>query len=269
VAGALLTVCLTARHAAWLSAEQGQQPAPSGSQTTDRQPSIQTQRRAGPPTGPVPRLPDGTVDLAGVWVGGGPINDIEREGGMKPGEVDGLMLPWAKALKDSRDLTDEPHNQCLPMGIPRTTPFPFRLVQTPTHKAATHIFMLHEGNIHSYRQIFMDGRKHPPDPDPTWFGHSIGWWEGDTLVIDTVGLNDKPWFDRTGRPRSEKMHVIERWTRKDLGHLENKVTIDDPGVYTKPFTATFEAVLSPPSDELLEYICQENNQYGIVTLPKK
>src|SRR5687768_8581587 len=103
------------------------------------QASITTQRRAAPPTGPVPRLPDGTVDLSGVWVGGGPINDLEREGGLKPGELDALLLPGAKALMATRDVTQEPHNRCLPMGVPRTTPFPFRIVQTPTHKAATHL----------------------------------------------------------------------------------------------------------------------------------
>ena len=244
----------------WLPASAGRQGGG---------PSIATQRRAGPPKGPVPRLPDGTVDLSGVWVGGGPINDLEEEGGLKKGELDALLLPAARTIMAGRDVTMEPHNQCLPMGVPRVTPFPWRMVQTPTHKKATHIFILHEGNIHSYRQVFMDGRTHPPDPDPTWYGHSIGSWEGDTLVIDTVGYNDRFWFDRRGHPHTERLHTIERWTRKDLGTMENKVTIDDPGSYSKPFTLTFTAVLSPPGDELLEYICQETNQYGIQTLPKK
>ena len=93
----------------------------------------------------------------------------------------------AKAILATRDVNQEPHNRRLRKGVPRTTPCPFRIVQTPTHKPATHIFILHEGNIHSYRQVFLDGRKHPPDLDPTWYGHSIGWWEKDTLVIDTVG----------------------------------------------------------------------------------
>jgi hypothetical protein len=232
-------------------------------------PSINTLRRAGPPTGPAPRLPDGTIDLSGVWVGGGPINDLERDGGLKPGEIDALLMPWAKKEMAGRDVTMEPHNRCLPMGVPRVTPFPWRMVQTPTHKKATYIFILHEGNIHSFRQVFMDGRKHPAELDPTWYGHSIGSWQGDTLVIDTVGYNDKFWFDRRGHPHTEMLHTIERWTRKDMGHMENRVTIDDPGAYTKPFTMTFTATLSPPGDEILEYICQENNQYGIETLPKK
>ena len=96
---------------------------------------------------------------------------------------------------------------------------------------ATHLYFLFEGNIHSFRQIFVDGRKHPDDPDPTWYGHSVGHWEGDTLVIDTVGFNDKFWFDFGGHPHTEKLHTIERWTRTDLGTLVNQVTIDDPGAY--------------------------------------
>jgi hypothetical protein len=218
-------------------------------------------RRAPAPTGPVPRLPDGTVDLSGLWLGGGAINDIERDGGLKPGEVP--ILPAAKALMASRREHQDPYLQCLPSGIVRGTPYPWRMVQTPTHRAATHIFQLQEGNIHSYRQIFMDGRKHPAELDPTWYGHSIGWWEGDTLVVDTVGFNDKFWFDRRGHPHTEQLHTIERFTRKDLGHLEIKVTIDDPGAYSKPFTLTFNARLSNPGDEIMENICQENNQFGV------
>ena len=118
----------------------------------------QSVKRPPAPTGPVPRLPDGGVDLSGLWVGGGPVGDIEREGGLKPGTLDALMTPEAKKIYASRKEEDNPHYQCLPMGIPRSTPYPFRMIQTPTHKKATHIFILQEGNIHSYRQIFMDGR---------------------------------------------------------------------------------------------------------------
>ena len=113
--------------------------------------------------------------------------------------------------------------------------------------------------IHSYRQIFMDGRAHPPDPDPTWYGHSIGRWDGDTLVVDTVGFNDKFWFDFRGHPHTERLRTVERYTRKDTNTLINEITIDDPGAYSTPFTVTFTARLRP-GDELTEYICQENNQ---------
>ena len=221
----------------------------------------QAVRRPASPTGPIPRLPDGTVDLNGVWLGGGAVNDMERDGGLQPGEVP--ILPAARALRDSRQVPEEPYLYCMPQGIVRGQPYPWRFVQNYTHKAATHLFQLHEGNIHSYRQIFMDGREHPEFLDPTWFGHSIGHWEGDTLVVDTVGYNDKFWFDRRGHPHTEQLHVIERFTRTDLGHMEIKITIDDPGAYSEVFTLTFNARLSNPGDEIMEYICQENNQYGI------
>ncbi|NOT28028.1 MAG: hypothetical protein HOP16_18240 [Acidobacteria bacterium] len=221
----------------------------------------QSVRRPAAPAGPTPRLPDGTVDLNGLWVGGGAVGDMERDGGLKPGEVP--LLPAAKALRDSRKEPDEPYLYCMPQGAVRAQPYPWRFVQNYTHKAATHLFKLEEGNIHSYRQIFMDGRKHPAELDPTWFGHSIGHWEGDTLVVDTIGFNDKFWFDRRGHPHTEQLHVIERFTRKDMGHMEIKITVDDPGAYSRPFTLTFNARLSNPGDELMEYVCQENNQYGI------
>jgi len=101
--------------------------------------------------------------------------------------------------------------------------------------------------------------KHPDDPDPTWYGHSVGHWEGNTLVVDTVGFNDKFWFDYKGHPHTEKLHTIEHYTRTDLGHMSIEVTIDDPGAYAKPFTTIGRATLMPGT-ELMEYICQENNQ---------
>jgi hypothetical protein len=148
---------------------------------------------------------------------------------------------------------DDPEANCLPTGIPRMAPYPWRILQTPTH-----IFFLFEGNIHSYRQIFMDGRKHPDDPNPTWYGDSIGKWEGDTLVVDTIGFNDKFWFDFVGHPHSEQLHTIERYTRTTLGLLEDEVTIIDPIAYAKPFTVKSTSRLLPKG-ELMEYICQENN----------
>ena len=218
-------------------------------------------RRGEALDGPVPRFPDGTVDLGGTWIGGGPVQDMEVQGRFKPGEIP--LLPSAKALMESRTPEQDPHAHCMPMGVPRQAgSYPWRFVQYPTHKKATHIFLLWEGNIHTYRQIFMDGRSHPPDPDPSWFGHSIGRWEGDTLVIDSVGFNDKFWFDRRGHPHTEQLHIIERWTRKSLGVLENQVTIVDPGAYSRPFTTTYTARLLQDG-ELMEYICAENNQYGV------
>ena len=218
--------------------------------------------RGAVPTGPVPRLPDGTVDLTGVWQGGGPGGS---NGGLERGLAKGEtipILPAAKVKMAARGPLDNTEALCLPAGVPRVpSNYPWRMVQTPSHKAATHIFMLFEANIHSFRQIFMDGRKHPADLDPTWYGHSIGWWEGDTLVVDTVGFNDRHTLDGN-YPGTTQKHIIERWTRRDLGHMVNEITIDDPGAYARPFKVTFPATLRS-GDELMEYICNENNQIGI------
>ena len=226
---------------------QGPPPDPAQAPFRPGSPALQGPRA---PTGPTPRLPDGRPDLSGVWSGGGPVGDL-ADGLAKDETIP--LLPVAKKIMDARQAKDDPEANCLPTGIPRIAPYPWRIVSTPTH-----IFFLFEGNIHSYRQIFVDGRKHPDDPDPTWYGHSIGRWEGDTLVVDTIGFNDKFWFDFRGHPHTEKLHTIERYTRTDLGHLENNVTIDDPGAYSRPFTVTFTARLRP-GEELMEYICQENN----------
>ena len=212
------------------------------------------------PNRPAPKLADGTVDLSGVWTGGGD-GTIERL--LKPGELDSIMLPSAKQLLASRSDAKDPYNYCMPGGPLRITGgFAWRFVQHPTTNA-THIFMLQEGNAHTYRQIFMDGRKHPDDPSPTWYGHSIGWWEGPTLVVDTRGLNDKFWLDRPGTPHTEQLHLVERWTRTNFTTLRRVVTIDDPGAFSKPFDVEFTARLAVPGSEIMEYFCVENNQYGL------
>jgi hypothetical protein len=205
---------------------------------------------------PTPRLPDGRPDLSGLWNGGGGIR------GLKPGE-EMIMTPWAQEIFDYRTdpngnaANEDPNLHCLPSGVPRMSPYPWRIVQTPTHTDETHIFILFEGNIHSYRQIFMDGRPHEEDPNPSWYGDSIGWWEGDTLVVDTTGYNDKFWFSFEGHPHSEALHTIERFTRTDRNTLEWEITIHDPIAYEKPFTVLTRASLI--EGELMEYICTENN----------
>jgi hypothetical protein len=105
----------------------------------------------------------------------------------------------------------------------------------------------------------MDGRPHPPDPDPTWYGHSTGRWDKDTLIIDTVAFNDRSWFDFEGHPHTERLHTTERYTRPNLGALTEEVTIDDPGAYTRPFTVSSTHRLLV-NDELIEYVCQENEK---------
>ena len=212
--------------------------------------------------GPVPRLPDGKPDLTGPWMGGGSNADIEREGGLKPGELP--LLPWAKELRDKRKEEDEPYVACLPMSVPRVNPYPWKFAMSYTSKGLTHIYVLHEtGDAGAHRVIYMDGRKHPDDLLPTWWGHSIGRWEGDTLVIDTVGYNEKFWFDSRGTPHTEKLHTVERWTRINYGTLVNEFTIDDPGTFSRPVHLKFTAKLMRPDLDLMEFICLENNQVGL------
>ena len=196
---------------------------------------------------------DGTPDLSGVWLGSGSNDaDIANPRGLKAGDSV-VMLPWAEALVKTRQSKDDPESNCLPSGIPRGSPYPWRFAQTPGI-----YFIVYEGNIHSWRQIFMDGRKHPEDTIPSWYGHSVGHWEGKTLVVDTVGFNDKFWFDYKGHPHTEQLHTVERYTRTDLGNMTIEVTITDPGAYAKPFTTVGRARIMAGQD-LMEYICQEDN----------
>ena len=208
---------------------------------------------------PAPRLPDGTPDFSGVWSGGGPIGDIAQ--GLMPGEIMLLTDEYA-AIKASRLASEDPEANCLPTGVPRIAPYPWRILQTPAYSKATHLYFIFEGNVHSYRQIFVDGREHTPadEIDPTWYGESIGHWEGDTLVIDTVGFNDRTWFDFLGNPHSTELHTVERYTRIDYNTLENVTTIIDPAAYTQPFTIRFTARLQPEGADIMEYVCNENNQ---------
>jgi hypothetical protein len=215
---------------------------------------------AAEPNRPAPKLADGTVDLSGVWTGGGD-GTIDRL--LKPGELDTILQPWAKKLMASRDEGNDPYSSCFPGGPLRITGgFAWRFIQHPTVNAK-YIFQLQEGNAHTYRQIFMDGRKHPEDPSPTWYGHSTGAWDGNTLVVDTIGLNDRFWLDGSGIPHTERLHLVERWTRTNFTTIRREVTIEDPGAYTRPFTVNYTARLGTPESEILEYICIENNQYGL------
>ncbi|OFW22249.1 MAG: hypothetical protein A3H97_22745 [Acidobacteria bacterium RIFCSPLOWO2_02_FULL_65_29] len=216
--------------------------------------------------GPVPRLADGKPDLTGPWLGGGSDGDMERDGGLKPGELTSVLLPAARALRAKREkaIYEEPYIYCLPMSVPRVNPYPWKFAMSYTSKGLTQIYVLHEtGDAGAHRVVYMDGRKHPVDPIPTWWGHSIGRWEGDTLVIDTIGYNDRFWFDAVGTPHTEQLHTIERWTRVNYGTLVNEFTLDDPGAFSKPVQLKFTARLVRADIDLMEYICAENNQIGI------
>ena len=169
---------------------------------------------------PAPRTPDGKVDFSGVYhaPGYGPgdpksktnegfAHNIARD--LNPADVP--MLPWAAKVYKERfenESKDDPEGLCLPMGTPRVNPYPWRIVQTDKL-----LVILYEGNVHTYRQVFLDGRPHDKTVKDTWWGDSIGHWEGDTLVVETVGLNDKAWLDADGHPRTKQARIIERFTR--------------------------------------------------------
>jgi hypothetical protein len=199
------------------------------------------------PSGAAPRTQNGKPDFSGVWYAQRPVD---------PGTPE--PLPWAQALLRERaanNAKDAPGAHCLPRGITNAGAlFPYRLVQTPTL-----LIMLFEDDIPSHRQVFLDGRSHPKDMDPRWMGHSVGHWEGETLVIDTVGFDDRSWITNQGHPHTEKMHVVERFRRPDLGHLEIEFTIDDPATYAKPWIMKRVSDLDT-TDEVGEYVCTENNK---------
>ena len=148
-----------------------------------------------------------------------------------------------------------PLTRCLPAGVPMgdLVPIPIKLVQTPGL-----LMMLYEHD-NTFRQIFTDGRKHPVDPQPSWLGYSVGKWEGDTLVVDTLGFNDQSWLDAFGHAHSDALRVTERLRRRDFGHLDMQITVDDPKTFTKPFTIKFTELLAPDA-ELLESFCAENEK---------
>ena len=209
-----------------------------------------------------PRTAWGTPDLSGVWEmyaegdPGPPLLLLNLAANLKPGDVQ--MLPWAEQLYKERlanNGKDHPGAQCLPSGMPEkdTVPAPYKIVQTPEL-----IVFLYESRT-IYRQIFMDGRPLPTDPFPTWQGYSVGHFDGDTLVIETAGFNGKTWLDMAGHPATEAMHLTERFTRRDIGHMDVQFIIDDPKAYAKPWTVSAKIHLVP-LDDVQEYICEENNK---------
>lgn len=198
--------------------------------------------------GAAPRLADGRPDLSGVWNANGDPN---------PEPVS--LLPWAEDVMKMRRETqfrDAPASRCLPDDPTPSIPLLHKFVQTRML-----MVVLFEQEPH-YRQIFLDGRPHPTDLDPTWMGHSIGRWDKDTLVVDTIGFNDKSWIVfPTGLPHTEMLHMVERYRRPDLGHLTVDLTLEDPGTFRKPIERHMTWQLAP-GEEILESVCTENNKYA-------
>jgi len=201
-------------------------------------------KRHAPPSGPAPRSFDGKPDLSGVWWNPRTVD---------PGKPE--FLPAALAIqKQRRDANgkDSPQAHCLPSGPLRNGPL-WEFVQSKDF-----LVYISDDESPGFHQIYLDGRAHPADPNPAWYGHSIGRWDGDTLVVDRVAFDDRVWLDQEQHPHSDKLHIIERYHRPDLGHLEIEITVDDPGVLAKPWTQKRLADLA--TEEIFEFICTENNR---------
>jgi hypothetical protein len=229
---------------------------------------------AAQPAPPAPRGPDGRVILgatlgsAGVWQGDGRLainpNSYEPRSNQNALiHIDAIPLqPWARAIVGFRHaeyLKFEPHARCKASGGPRefVTPYGFEIVDMPELQR---VYMFDIGGPHSFRVIYMDGRSHPANLIPSYYGHSVGHWEGDTLVVDAVGFNEKFWMNRDGLPHTDRLHLTERFTRTDLRTLKYDVTVDDPGAYTAPWTSGF-SLRWTDGQELFEYSCQDNNRF--------
>ena len=187
---------------------------------------------------PAPRLADGKIDISGLWVATvepsvvNTSSERSRGGGLEPGRVP--FKPWAEALFRMRlesDGRDDPSAHCVTGGVPRVSviPYPFRVITIPGK-----VVVLYE--IYQVWREISDGRALPKDPNPTWMGYSVGRWDGSAFVVRSSGFNGRGWLDPEGRPSTTAMTVTERFRRKDFGHMDLEVTIDDPKAYDEPWT---------------------------------
>jgi hypothetical protein len=260
-----VSVLLWVLLAGSVAAQWPTHPDPTISRTADGSPDFEA---------PVPRTPEGKPDLSGVWLNewfyGGRVRQppVSPEGeppaatfaNLGANFPEGLPFqPWAKALMEARkeqNSKDNPDAHCLPMGLMQfhEHPQPRRMVQTPSV-----LLILYEGNS-GVRQILTDGRPLPDnDPQPWWYGYSVGRWEGDTLVVETTGLRDGGWLDIWGSPLTDAAKITERFRRLNYGTMKIDVTIDDPKAYTRPFSVRVNQRIMPEG-ELIEFICNENNK---------
>jgi hypothetical protein len=210
-------------------------------------------------TAPAPRLPDGKPDLSGLWNTEDNTWSVNITADLKPGET----RPWAEDVYRKRveELDrDTPATRCLPGGPAEILGAQYRIMQSPNVIAILY-------GSGAYRQIFMDGRDLPKDPNPTWWGYSVGHWEKDNLVVQSAGFNDRSWLDFAGHPHTEALRVTERFERRDFGHMDVQVTLEDPGAFTKPVTVAL-GVDFVPDTEMLEYVCNENERDSVHLIGK-
>jgi hypothetical protein len=225
------------------------------------------------PPRPAPRHADGRINFGppdgevGFWVRRtanlvvNPDSYEAERAQRAPVHIKDIPLQdWALKLTNFRHdlfLASEPYTRCKPAGGPRQimSPYGFEIIDLPELQR---LYIVTTSNAMTYRIVYMDGREHPQNLTPSYFGHSVGHWEGDTLVIDSVGYNEVSWQNRDGLPTTEQLHLVERFTRRDMDTLDYRVLIDDPGAYTAPWESGY-TVGWTPGEELFEYVCQENN----------
>jgi hypothetical protein len=228
-----------------------------------------------PPSGPVPRTPEGKPDLSGLWqrpytpdmtvtsrnreqIADPSLPDAPKDPKDPPNATPKKVLPFTAAGKAQWDSYDAANGDytgsCMPFGLIRSinSPDPLQIMQN-----AKYLGLLHEQN--TWFHLVRIGGEHPKNPTPTWFGDSVGKWDGDTLVVDTIGFNGRTRLDTIGHPHSAQMHVIERFLRTDEGHISYEITVDDPVTFTKPWKNNRIFTLRPDW-EIMEYSCEENNK---------
>src|SRR5215510_2842756 len=231
-----------------LSAQWLNYPTPGIPRTPEGKPNL---------SAPAPRTADGKPDFSGIWA---TRSDTRFFQDLSAGGAEVPMLPSAKKLYEERkaDLQKgHPSERCLGHGVADfdTHQTPRRIIQSPGV-----IAILFE-SYHQYRQILIDGRPLPQIDQPAFFGYSVGRWEGDTLVVETTGVNDKGWLDMNGHPQTEKTHFIERLRRPNFGHLDLEVTIEDPTAYARPWTVKLAGLELLPDEDMIEAICENERDF--------
>jgi len=244
--GVLLALAVSGALAGSAEAQWLDLPVPGTPRTPDGKPNLNA---------PTPRTADGKPNLSGIWrADSNKYNtDLVPEGSEAP------MLPWAAEVYKHRLDTfgfERPGTSCMPHGVPDAmTVYNFKIFQMP--EVMVHLYE----EMHKFRQIHTDGRALPVDPDPAWYGYSVGRWEGDTFVAETSGFREGTWLDNNGHPHTDALRLTERFRRINYGQMELVITVDDPKAYSRPWTSQTVKFIQQPDTELLEHLCENNRSY--------
>ncbi len=247
----LAAVCAPAQAA---SAAVGAAATPNVEDSADERSLLLGEEPSGPPK-PAPRTSDGHPDFSGFWKGSPATKPVGNIGKDLPGFKLPLTAAGRAALHYNLTKTIDPEALCKIGGMPRhaASALPFEIVQDRSRVVFLYMYTY-------FREVPLDRRKHDPDPDPSYFGDKVARWQGDALVIDSVGFKGVGmWIDENANPESDAMHTVERWTRPDFNHLHLDLTVDDPKYYTRPFKYSRTWLAGKPGEGLKEYSCEENN----------